>query len=153
MNVWNLLGFGTNWDRINKIQERERLEYIGTIIHSITCLNAYENGMEGIVNEYGAKEVYKVIKTFGKEIPTRTKYDKFQDYVSTSDLVPSARQVRKNEYYQEKWTVAYNWAMTYEKTKIEIVIAEKEEWNIKIKELEEKIKALENKIANSYEKE
>lgn len=150
MSILKLLGLGTNWNHVNKIQEKAYLERIARIVHSITCLMIYDYDMNKCIHDLSrqlhidessmSEEVYKVIKGFGTKIPTRTEYNKFDEFSSLSDYLPTARKVKKYLHYQEAWDIACQWAKEYDKQRSLTIINQKNE---RIKELELEVKQME----------
>lgn len=177
MSILKLLGFGTNQKRVNKMELKRQLMEVGLIVRSITDLRLYEYDMENYFkdDDWGPppvkEKIYKIIKEFGPNVPTTTEYDAFNNFLATSDLLPTAKQVRKNPEYQKCWDIAYKWAKSYEyknsnEAIIDAIKSTNENYineantakktidanNKKIEELELKIKNLESKLTE-YENE
>ncbi|MBE4704425.1 hypothetical protein [Spiroplasma platyhelix] len=152
MSIFTLLGFGTNWDRVDRMRLKESLWQAGIVVKEVTHLEYYDYDMEIFFTKcyWKIKKewAYKVILAFGEECPTRTEYNKFTDFSSTMDLLPSARKLRKNPALQQSWDVAYAWAVQYNKHKTETILAEKEKKNV---DLELELKTMKAKIARYKE--
>lgn len=152
MSIWSLLGIGTNWDRVEKKQEKEYLEQITMRIADIINLDIfYDNNIEKMLQEackkYNldeeayAEEIYKIIKGFGPKVPTTTEYYKLGQV--GIERIPSARKVKKFPSYQTCWDKGWQWAKEYRKTRSAFILFEKDK---KIKELELEIKKMDKKI-------
>lgn len=154
MSIFTLLGFGTNWDRVNKNKLIQSLYSVGIVVFNIVWLlkKDYDYDMEKFLksNIDGIKRewAYKVIIAFGSDCPTKSEYPKFKEFVSVSHLIPSAKEVQKNPELQQNWDIAYQWALEYQRSKRTVILQTKQETN---RDLENQLKQMEVKIT-TYER-
>lgn len=147
MNIFRVLGFGTNWNRVEKNILIQRMWEYGIIVRHMTCLELFDFDIErfftendqGITKEWA----YKVVLAFGAECPTLREFPDFGLYYSVNTLLPSYRQWKKNPDIQTSWELAYKWAVEYEKNRLQTIIANKEKQN---KALEKEIKTMKEQM-------
>lgn len=153
MGIFRLLGFGTNWDRVNKNELRRSLYSTGIVVKNVIHLEDYDYNIEDFfdknTDDIRKDWAYKVILSFGPDCPTNTEYNRFQEFGSTVDLLPSARKLRKNPALQDSWNIAYQWAKDYEQGKTEVMLATKERQN---KNLEQELSVMRAKMRKYQEK-
>ncbi|MGL5268518.1 MAG: hypothetical protein ACRC8P_01985 [Spiroplasma sp.] len=152
MDVLNFIGFRTNWKRVEKMNEKQYLIYVGQLVAEITYLRTiYNYDVKAMIKSSAAdfnmhessmaEDFYKIIMGFGTEMPTTTKYSRFWEL--SIDGLPSARKVKKDDTYQKAWDVACKWAYEYEKTMAQNIITAK---NKRIQKLESELKVMDERL-------
>lgn len=113
MGLLDLLGFGTNWNKIEKEYQKQIKWELEDLITDI--IFSGEGDVTKAIQKYGEQKVINVLKYFGTNVPTKSNYP---DYFLNGTNIPSNREIKKYSRFQKNWDKAQIWLQEKEKNSI-----------------------------------